>query len=71
MKCQQCGKDDIAFNHECDWIELRNERDNLKRASLELARICKEHVTSGRRHDLYSAVVLFEEATGLKVETEP
>lgn len=61
--------------YECE-VEAKIKKEKrkynrLKRASLALARICKEHVTSGRRHDLYSAVVLFEDATGLKVETEP
>lgn len=64
------------MNTETEWEikrlrHIEQKYNTLKRASIELARICKEHVTSGRRHDLYSAVVLFEDATGLKVETEP
>lgn len=54
-------------------LDAIKDYNRLKRASLELARICKEHAktSTGRQRDLYSAVVLFEDATGLKVETEP
>lgn len=66
------------MNTETEWEikrlrHIEQKYNTLKRASIELARICKEHAktSTGRQRDLYSAVVLFEDATGFKVETKP